>query len=290
MNLSLRQLLHFLTVAELRGFTRAAEKLGITQPALSRSIASIEDRYGVRLFDRDRSGVWLTTAGEALERDARRLLAEARAIEQNLALAGAGEGGSVTFGTGPLIGSLVLPRLLADVAAADARLAVTAVIKGMEELPPQVAGGDLEFALLARPTARLSEAVALESVGSFRLGLFCRAGHPLAGGRPVAWADFARFPLCSGSSSEFPETLAPSIVCDNFHVLRDVMLAGDAIWLTADRLLERELEAGLAVELEADWAVSLRAPVDVVMARASHRSLSPAARRVCDAVRLILGG
>ena len=288
MNLSLRQLYHFAIIADLRSFTRAAERLGITQPALSRSIAAIEDRYGVRLFDRDRSGVWLTTAGQALERDARLLLAEARAIEQNLTLAGAGEGGSVTFGTGPLIGSLVLPRLLADVAAADTRLTVSAMIKGLEELPEQVAAGDLEFALLARPLPRMAELVRLERIGSFRLGLFCRSDHPLTKLPSASFEAFGRFPIACGSSSEFPEALKPAIVCDNFHILRDVMLDSDAVWLTADRLLERELASGLAVEIDAPWAVSLRDSIDIVLARPIHRSLSPAARMVSDAVRAIL--
>ena len=70
----LRKLRYFVAVAAEANFGRAAARLYITQPALSRQIQSLEAEIGVRLFDRDRQGTRLTPAGEQFCDDAKRLL------------------------------------------------------------------------------------------------------------------------------------------------------------------------------------------------------------------------
>ena len=74
--LNLQQLSAFLTLADHGSFGDAAEALGVSQPALSRTIQQVENRLGARLFDRDTRKLRLTPAGERLEPLARRLVRE----------------------------------------------------------------------------------------------------------------------------------------------------------------------------------------------------------------------
>ncbi|AZP15199.1 LysR family transcriptional regulator [Streptomyces aquilus] len=88
MDLDLRKLRYFVAVAEELHFGRAAERLHIAQPVLSRQIRSLEDELGVEVFDRDRRGTLLTPAGEQLLQDAVPLLASARALLRRAKAAG----------------------------------------------------------------------------------------------------------------------------------------------------------------------------------------------------------
>ncbi|WP_330262141.1 LysR family transcriptional regulator [Streptomyces griseorubiginosus] len=90
MDLDLRKLRYFVAVAEELHFGRAAERLHIAQPALSRQIRSLEDDLGVEVFDRGRRGTLLTAAGEQLLEDALPLLASAQALTRRVKSAAQG--------------------------------------------------------------------------------------------------------------------------------------------------------------------------------------------------------
>ena len=127
MEIDLTRLRHIAAIARTGSFSRAAEDLHITQPALSRSIASFEQRYSLRIFDRDRSGVVPTAMGQLVIEEAQRVLRAARDLDHNLRLYAKGEGGDLAFGAGPLL-AMLLPdlgrRLLAESPAIQLRASV----------------------------------------------------------------------------------------------------------------------------------------------------------------------
>jgi DNA-binding transcriptional LysR family regulator len=90
MDLDLRRLRYFVTVAERLSFVRGAAALHMTQPALSRQVSALERDLGTQLFDRDRRGTSLTPAGRQLLEDAIPLLASSAALERRARLAGRG--------------------------------------------------------------------------------------------------------------------------------------------------------------------------------------------------------
>lgn len=112
MSLSFRLLRVFVAVAHQESFTRAAAQLGLTQPAVSKSMRDLERRAGVALVERGPTGVRLTEPGRVLLGHARTILAEARAADESLnAIRGIG-GGTLRIGASPTIATYLLPGAL----------------------------------------------------------------------------------------------------------------------------------------------------------------------------------
>jgi len=112
--MELRQLRYFVAVAETLNFGRAATRLNMSQPPLSRQIKAFETELGTALFTRTSRGVHLSAAGNALLTDARRLLREADAIAAGAHALGRGEIGLVRLGFISTASYNVLPRVLPE--------------------------------------------------------------------------------------------------------------------------------------------------------------------------------
>jgi DNA-binding transcriptional LysR family regulator len=97
MNIELRQLRYFVTVAEELHFGRAARRLHMTQPPLSQTIMTLEEMLGAPLFERNRRGVALTAAGEALLPEARRLLEQSAGLAELVQRAATGASGRLSL-------------------------------------------------------------------------------------------------------------------------------------------------------------------------------------------------
>ena len=125
MNLELRQLRYFVTVAEELHFGRAALRLHMTQPPLSQTIQALEELLGAAVFERNRRGVTLTPAGSALLPEARRLLAQAQELPQLVQRAAAGEVGRLTLAFVSSADYSVLPPFLRAYRAAYPQVQIT---------------------------------------------------------------------------------------------------------------------------------------------------------------------
>src|SRR5262245_18962024 len=101
--MNLRQLRAFAAIADVGGFARAAGRLNVSQPALSRQIHALEAELGVPLFDRIGRRVQLTSEGEELPRRSRRLLAEADSLGERARSLKAGQTGILRVGATPLV-------------------------------------------------------------------------------------------------------------------------------------------------------------------------------------------
>ena len=106
-------LIKFLAVAETGAILSAADKLGITQPALSRVVARLERQFGGRLFDRMSTGVRLTPLGAVVADLARHILYEIEAAEEKITATLAGRTGSLRVTAGPMWMRAVLPDVIA---------------------------------------------------------------------------------------------------------------------------------------------------------------------------------
>lgn len=113
MHIEFRQLRQFLAVVESQSFTAAAEKLHMTQPALTRSVQQLEERFNVRLIDRAAKTFELTPFGRILAERARLIEQELAHIDSEIVALKSGETGRIRIGTGPS-GIGYLPAAIID--------------------------------------------------------------------------------------------------------------------------------------------------------------------------------
>ncbi|MBS0364342.1 MAG: LysR family transcriptional regulator [Proteobacteria bacterium] len=184
----LNQLRCFTTVAEELHFGRAAVRLHMTQPPLSRQMQLLEQRLGVTLFARTSRSVRLTSAGRSFLADARQILRLAENATLAVQRAARGESGSVTIGFTAASGYGVMPGMIAQCRARVPDVEVNLREMVTTEQIEALSVGTLDLALL-RPHASLTE---FESIRLVREPLMAAlpAAHPLARRRTLALSDF----------------------------------------------------------------------------------------------------
>jgi len=289
MQVELSRLRHVVAVATHRSFTRAAEQLHISQPALSRSISEFEKRAGVQIFDRHRGGIDLTAVGRMIVAEAEDLLRSAEAVDLNLALYARGEGGSVSVGFGPLLASLVLPELGRQILSAGPSVRLNTSIRSPDFLVDELLKGRIEaiFGSSMLMQAHLPE-LEVEPLAELAIDIMVRAAHPLARRTDLTMADLQPYPAATATTLPRFGHLPPAagLVCDNFEIQRDLVLDTDCIWVASTHLVRDHIAEGRLVRLDVADLHPARADISLVWRRG--RTLSPSLLAIAAHVRNIL--
>ena len=146
--MNLEQLTGFATIAEIGHFTRAAERLHLAQPSLSRQIASLERELGVELFHRARGNVALTAAGERLLPIARRMLADADTARGEMAELAGLRRGRVRLGATPTLCTSLVVDVLAEFRDRYPGIDIEILERGSRSLISALTEGALDLALI----------------------------------------------------------------------------------------------------------------------------------------------
>lgn len=191
-DLETRELRYFVAVAEELHFGRAAELLGMAQPPLSRAIRQLEQRLGVRLFDRDRRGVALTDAGAVLLREAEPALHAVVAAARRAQRAGEGRR-SIVLATKAGASHALLQRLLDTIASSPDVADVDVLLCEVGEQAIMLRDGRADVALMHRPVDDLSGVDDEELFIEGQVAIV-PADHPLASREHVTMAEISRVP------------------------------------------------------------------------------------------------
>ncbi len=184
----------FLAVADSRSFSRAAEQLFLTQPAISKRIAALESQLDARLFDRVGRNIQLTEAGLALLPSARRVLAELAQTRTALRQLASGEiAGRLSLGTSHHIGLHRLPPVLRRFSAAHPGVELDLHFMDSEEACAAVERGELELAVVTLPESPYPKLETRE-LWPDPLAFVVGAEHPLAGRARIALEELATHP------------------------------------------------------------------------------------------------
>jgi DNA-binding transcriptional LysR family regulator len=187
--MELRQLEYFVAVAEERHFTKAAQRLMVSQSGLSASVRALERELGSALFVRTTRSVELTGAGRALLGEATRTLAGARAAKEAVAAVQGLLRGSLAVGTEQCV-NVDVGALLARFRARHENVEVRLRQAGSAVLAQDVADGRLDLAFITLP-GPAPDGVRLLHLTSDPMVLLCDPAHPLAGGPAVKWTELA---------------------------------------------------------------------------------------------------
>lgn len=191
-----RELRYFVAVAEELHFGRAAQRLGIAQPPLSRAIKQLERRLGAVLLDRTSRAVTLTEAGSVLLREAGAALAAVEAAERRTrraALAANGRAPGLILATKAGASSELLSELLAVYAAEPDAVAVDVLLCGVGEQERLLRDGRADVAVLHRPFDATS-GLDFEELYTEDQVVLLPAGHPLADRAHVRLAEVTALP------------------------------------------------------------------------------------------------
>lgn len=183
----------FVAVAESGSFSRAAENLHLTQPAISKRIAALEERHGTELFDRIGRRVHLTEAGQTLLPHARRVLYELEDSRRALSRLADGISGRLNIGTSHHIGLHHLPPLLRHYTQQYPAVDLDIDFMDSEQAIHAVEQGRLELAIVTLPPetpARLS----MDVIWPDPMAVVASPNHPLASLKRVRVDQLAKYP------------------------------------------------------------------------------------------------
>lgn len=302
-DLDLRELHQIMAIADEGSFARAARRLHISQPALSRSVQEAERKAGVRLFDRGRNGAVPTDAGWALLRHAETVSTAARDMQRELALIRGQGSGFLRVGAGVYPSELFLGQSLGKVLQQGKDIQVRFIGGGAKELLALLRKRELDL-VVADPAWRENAAdIEAEPLSEHQGYLVARAGHPLLCQKRPTLEDATAFPLVT--SSLVPPRLAhltpsrntdaaseqalftrwtPAVTTDSVTLMKETLMDSDAVTLLSLALVRKELEAGCLkiVPINLSW---LR--VSFAVMYLSHRTLSPLAEILIRVTRAV---
>ena len=189
--MELRQLSHFVAVAEERHFTRAAARVHLTQSSLSSSVRALERELGSDLFVRSTRQVELTEAGRALLPAARRAIAAAEDARDAVAAVRGLVRGHLAIGAIQTLGQVNLPGLLARFHRTHPAVTLRLHHVGAPELVRRTADGEIDLAIVDPPLGPQGDRVRATTIATESLQLAVAADGPLAHRSRVRLSDLA---------------------------------------------------------------------------------------------------
>jgi DNA-binding transcriptional LysR family regulator len=203
--MELRHLRYFVAVAEAENVTRAAAKLRIAQPAVSRQIRDLEEELGLALLERNAKSVRLTEAGRVFLEEARAVLARAQdAVRAVRAVAG-GTRGELHVGYAPSLTVQILPRALRRFQADLPGVRISLHDLSTEEMLAGLRENRLEVALMVAPSGKELRGLKFHELARYPFCVAVAPKHALARRRSVALDKVAAEPLIAYSRSDYPE-------------------------------------------------------------------------------------
>lgn len=299
-----RRLRHLLLLVEYAHFGRAAAALNISQPALTKSIQSLEAELGVMLLDRKRGAVVLTAFGELVVRRSRALLNAEEDLLREISLLAGLEMGSLRVALGPYPSVVSGYPAMARLLARRPKITVAVHVAGWREVAHQVTARAVDLGLAELSGVQDDDQFTTELIGRHHGRVFCRPGHPILASGRVELPALLDFPWMASQlpariAAGLPRSLGragridarsgdfiPAITIDVPMQIADLLASSDTLALASLALMERDLDAG-NVAVVPTSKVAFQASYGFIYLK--DRSLTPAALAYMAEVRAVEG-
>jgi DNA-binding transcriptional LysR family regulator len=302
--LDLRDLQNLLSLEEHRHFGRAAAAVGLSQPALTKSIQRLEKLLGGLLFDRSRSRIAPTALGNDAITRAKSILIEVAELRRSADLFLGLQMGTVTIGVGPAMSESFLARAIAAVAESHPHTQVSVRVDHWQQLSEWLLGNEIDFFVADIFEQADDERFECMPLPKQELVWFCRAGHPLADRSVLSPKDLLDFPLATprmpfwavrwfaAAKNENEQTAGlprpmPNIQCESYSMLKRIVMAGNSVSAALSDTVEEEVTEGRLVILPVDGP-TLTTQAGIVRLR--ERSLSPISKELVRIIQTITDG
>ena len=264
----LRHLSCFVVVAQERTLARAAERLHLSQPAVSKTLAELEVMAGRRLVERGRAGAQLTQAGEQFLRYAVDVTQAHQAAAAALTQTGTPRIQSAQVGALPTVAGGVVALAIARVCQRRPHAGVGVRTASNPELLAALKSGEVDFAVGRMAEPAMMQGVSFELLYAESLTIVTRPGHPLlaSGGKSVSPLALLDYPLVIPGAGTVPrhhaegffeaQGIALPLGCtetQSVSVGRALALLSDAVWITPQRAVQLDIDRG--------WLRRLNVPV-----------------------------
>jgi DNA-binding transcriptional LysR family regulator len=290
--MELRHLRYFVAVAEALNFTKAATRLRLAQPALSRQVSDLEDELGVDLLRRTSHGVLLTAEGKLFLEEARAMLKRADESVTKVRALARGEFGKLQVGFVAPLDLHILPRALAEFQKTTPGVSVALHDLGSDELCQELRDGKLHLAVMMQPSEEATTGIEFEEIGRYPFFVAMAPGHALTRMKAIPLETLAKQPLVvldRGRNSEFHRILhrvfaprRPNIAteCDSVNSLITEVGVGKCVAVVS-QLFKEAIGKRLMYRRLAGTEVTMC----VGIARAKNGDLPPAGDKLCATIR-----
>jgi DNA-binding transcriptional LysR family regulator len=296
--MNLDQLTVFLAVSRHLHFSRAAEELYITQPAVSASVAKLEGEFRIKLFHRIGRRVELTDAGRFLAREGQRLLEQVSQLERRLLEFNALKRGVLTIGASFTVGNYWLPAALKNFHDSHPNIEVQCGLGNAEQVLEGTARGEYDLGFLSGSERDpLPEQLAAEAVGRERLQVVVAEGHPWFGCDRVdpyelSTSQWVMRERGSGARQMFADglqgieialdSLPVSLVLNSSEMVKMVVLNGGGAAALPESMIRHEVSLNLLWPVQVDGLVMAQS---ILMIRHAQRHQSAVLMAFEDGVR-----
>ena len=209
MSLSLKELRHVALLTQTLSFGRAADLAGISQSALSQSIAKIERIVGVQLFERNRRAVHATPIALLVAEHAEQVAHTMKNLQIHADALLDSRSGSITFGIGIFAANHLLNPIMLKIHERFPGAQVHVDVAPPSELQDKLRAGDIEFFVAADDPQYHDDDTVREPLYSEELVILCRKDHPLNHAERITYADMIKYPAITYDGSFFKRQLYP---------------------------------------------------------------------------------